>query len=63
MDSFINEDFLLTTHISRQLYHEIAESLPVIDFHNHLDPRKLAENHKFVDWQNCGFMLILTNIV
>ena len=49
MDSFINEDFLLTTHISRQLYHEIAESLPVIDFHNHLDPRKLAENHKFVD--------------
>ena len=49
MDSFINEDFLLTTHISRQLYHEIAENLPVIDFHNHLDPRKLAENHKFVD--------------
>ena len=49
MDSFINEDFLLTTRISRQLYHEIAENLPVIDFHNHLDPRKLAENHKFVD--------------
>ena len=45
MDSFINEDFLLTTRISRQLYHEIAENLPVIDFHNHLDPRKLAENH------------------
>ena len=49
MDSFINEDFLLTTHISRQLYHEIAENLPVIDFHNHLDPQKLAENHKFAD--------------
>lgn len=40
MDSFINEDFLLTTRISRQLYHEIAENLPVIDFHNHLDPQK-----------------------
>lgn len=63
MDSFINEDFLLTTHISRQLYHEIAENLPVIDFHNHLDPQKLAENISLLIWQNCGFILILTSIV
>ena len=49
MDNFINEDFLLTTNVSRQLYHEIAENLPVIDFHNHLEPQKLAENHTFAD--------------
>ena len=61
MDSFINEDFLLTTHISRQLYHEIAESLPVIDFHNHLENWQKIINSLI--WQNCGFMLILTNIV
>ena len=61
MDSFINEDFLLTTHISRQLYHEIAENLPVIDFHNHLDPQKLAENgnKKFTESLHPGIENVL----
>lgn len=49
MVNFINEDFLLTTSTSRRLYHDYAESLPIIDFHNHLDPVMLAENHSFSD--------------
>ena len=46
MGCFIDDDFLLTTKASRTLYHEHAGHLPVIDFHNHLDPALLAENHR-----------------
>lgn len=52
MENFINEDFLLTTEVSRQLYHKVAKKLPVIDFHNHLEPKKLAENYHFTDFSD-----------
>lgn len=44
---FIHHDFLLKTKIARQLYHEHAAPLPIIDFHNHLDPSGLAANREF----------------
>lgn len=40
MEKFINEDFLLENDYSRELYHDYAEKLPLIDFHCHLDPKK-----------------------
>lgn len=43
----MDADFLLQTQTARQLYHEHAEHLPIIDFHCHLDPRMVAENHRF----------------
>lgn len=49
MNNFIDENFLLTTDVARQLYHEVTAPLPVIDFHNHLDPQKLAVNYCFSD--------------
>lgn len=47
MESFINKDFMLTNEAARELYHDSAKSLPIIDYHCHLDPRQIAENHSF----------------
>ena len=47
MESFINKDFMLTNEAARELYHDSAKSLPIIDYHCHLDPKQIAENHSF----------------
>ena len=44
---FIHNDFLLETKAARQLYHEYAEGMPIIDYHCHLAPKDLAEDRKF----------------
>lgn len=47
MNEFIHDDFLLKTPPARRLYHEFAAALPIIDYHNHLDPRDLADDRRF----------------
>lgn len=47
MNEFIHDEFLLKTATARRLYHEFAEGLPIIDYHNHLDARDLAEDRVF----------------
>jgi glucuronate isomerase len=42
-----DDDFLLETETARALYHEHAESQPIIDYHCHLPPREIATNHRF----------------
>ena len=49
MKSFLDQDFLLQTDTARELYHEYAAKMPIIDYHCHLDPRQIAENHQFED--------------
>lgn len=44
---FISNDFLLQSETARKLYHEHAKSLPIIDYHCHLDPSQIANDHKF----------------
>ena len=44
MNEFIHPDFLLKTATARRLYHEFAESLPVIDYHNQSITGKLSAN-------------------
>ncbi|MBC8009676.1 MAG: glucuronate isomerase, partial [Burkholderiales bacterium] len=44
------DDALLTTPLARRLFHEVARELPVIDFHNHLDPVALAEDRAFANF-------------
>lgn len=46
---FINEDFMLSNDTARQLYHEHAEKMPIIDYHCHLVPQQIAENIRFRD--------------
>ena len=47
MNKFLDEHFLLGTETSKLLYHEYASALPIIDYHCHLPPRQIAENHRF----------------
>ncbi len=43
----MDKDFLLQTETARKLYHEEAAGLPIIDYHCHLDPRMVADDHRF----------------
>jgi glucuronate isomerase len=47
MKGFINDQFLLQSKTARRLYHDYAEHLPIIDFHNHLAPKDIAEDRIF----------------
>ncbi|MFN0127725.1 MAG: glucuronate isomerase [Verrucomicrobiales bacterium] len=47
--SFIHGDFLLDTPAAVELYHGWAAPQPILDFHNHLSPRELAEDKR---WEN-----------
>jgi len=47
--SFINDDFMLSNKTARELYHESAEKMPIIDYHCHLVPQMIAENYQFKD--------------
>jgi glucuronate isomerase len=47
MKEFLGPDFLLDTATAQHLYHEHAEPLPIIDYHCHLVPQQIAEDHQF----------------
>lgn len=49
MKPFMDKDLLLQTETARKLYHEEAEGLPIIDYHCHLNPREVAEDHRFAN--------------
>jgi len=44
---FLNDDFLLQSDLAKRLYHDYAKDLPIIDYHNHLPPKEIAEDKKF----------------
>ena len=47
MKKFLDENFLLNNKTAERLYHEFAKQMPVIDYHNHLPPQQIAEDHCF----------------
>ena len=47
MKPFIHENFLLGNKTAEKLYHNYSENLPIIDFHCHLSPAMIAEDHRF----------------
>lgn len=47
MVRFMDEDFLLSTKTAKWLYHDVAEKLPIIDYHCHINPQEIAEDRKF----------------
>jgi glucuronate isomerase len=44
---FLDEDFLLGTPLARTLFHEYAESLPIVDYHCHLNPPEIVDDECF----------------
>jgi glucuronate isomerase len=47
MKNFLDENFLLSTMTSQQLYHEFAKKMPIIDYHCHLPPDQIANDVNF----------------
>ncbi|BFP42660.1 glucuronate isomerase [Flavobacteriaceae bacterium GF1] len=45
-NSLVHNDFLLTDKLSKSLYHDFAKTLPIIDFHNHLNPSMIANDNQ-----------------
>jgi glucuronate isomerase len=46
---FLDNQFLLESEVASQLYHDHASTLPIVDYHNHLSPKDIAENRKFAN--------------
>lgn len=49
MKPFMDADFLLENDVAKKLYHEYAEHMPIYDYHCHISPRMIAENHRFAN--------------
>jgi glucuronate isomerase len=47
MKPFLDSNFLLTNSVATRLFTMQAANMPVIDYHSHLNPRMIAENHQF----------------
>ena len=43
----MDENFLLQTETAQKLYHEHAAKMPIIDYHCHLIPKMVADDHRF----------------
>jgi glucuronate isomerase len=44
MPGFLHADVLLSTSVSRRLYHDVAARCPIVDVHNHLAPDEIAND-------------------
>jgi glucuronate isomerase len=47
MKKFMDKDFLLQTKTAERLYHDYAAKMPIIDYHCHLNPSMVANDHRF----------------
>ncbi len=47
MREFLSHNFLLNSPTAEKLYHDYAEGMPIIDYHNHLSPKDISENRRF----------------
>ena len=47
MKAFMDQDFILNTKTAKKLFHDYAETTPVLDYHCHLDPKEIAEDRQF----------------
>ena len=43
----MDEDFLLNTPTASKLFHNYAESTPVLDYHCHINPEEIAKDRRF----------------
>ncbi len=47
MKNFLDENFLLGNKTAEKLYHSYAKQMPIIDYHCHLLPQQIAQDHQF----------------
>ena len=49
MKAFLDHDFLLKSETAKQLYHNYAASMPLVDYHCHISPKEIYEDRRFDD--------------
>lgn len=49
MKTFITDDFLLANETAKELYHNTAKKLPIIDYHNHLSQQEILQDKNFTN--------------
>ena len=47
MKAFMDADFMLYNETAKHLFHEYAESLPIIDYHCHISPQEIYEDRRY----------------
>ncbi len=47
MKKFMDKDFLLSTETAKELYHNHAAKMPIIDYHCHVSPKEIFEDKHF----------------
>ncbi|MEG2286669.1 MAG: glucuronate isomerase [Ruthenibacterium sp.] len=47
MKAFMDKDFLLETETAKQLYHQHAAKMPIVDYHCHINPQEIAEDKHY----------------
>lgn len=47
MRAFMDDNFLLDTPTAQELFHSVAEDLPIYDYHCHLSPKEIWEDKHF----------------
>ena len=47
MKQFMDKDFLLSTQSAKDLYHNYAAKMPIVDYHCHINPQEIYEDRKF----------------
>lgn len=52
MKTIITDDFMLQNETAKKLYHDYAEKLPIIDFHNHLNQKAILDDSSL---ENIGY--------
>ena len=43
----MDRDFLLTSTTARRLFHRYAENCPIVDYHNHLNPKDILHRRRY----------------
>ncbi len=49
MKAFMDENFLLQNKTAEALYHQYAKDMPIIDYHCHLPPHEIGNDHQFAN--------------
>lgn len=47
MKEFMDNDFMLYNDTAKHLFHDYSETLPIIDYHCHLNPQEIYEDRRF----------------
>lgn len=47
MKTFMDQDFLLQSETAKNLYHNYAKKMPIIDYHCHIIPKEIADDIHF----------------